>query len=71
MTAEDTPRKAGRSAAGAIVVGVFLWIVFDNLALALIFGLLAAGAIGSRTRKGSTVHQSHRAGEAQPNDDCC
>jgi len=58
---EPASAKAGPSVAGAIFVGVFVWIVFDNLALGLIFGLIVAGSVATRTRKGS-------AAEPQPPD---
>lgn len=48
MTTKITPAKSG---AGAIIVFGFIWIVFDNLALALIGGLLAAGASARRARQ--------------------
>jgi F0F1-type ATP synthase membrane subunit a len=36
--------KIGAGGGALIVVTVFVWIVFDNLALGLIFGLMAAAA---------------------------
>lgn len=48
MTTKITPTKSG---AGAIIIFGFIWIVFDNLALALIGGLLAAGASARSVRK--------------------
>lgn len=37
-------KKIGSGVGAFIVVAAFVWIVFDNLALGLIFGLMAAAA---------------------------
>ncbi|WP_291137757.1 hypothetical protein [Erythrobacter sp.] len=36
--------------AAFVLVWLFVWLVFDNLALGLIFGLLAAGAAAKASR---------------------
>lgn len=45
-------RKSVNLAGFAIAFG-FVWIVFDNVALALIFALLVAGGIEARQRSGN------------------
>ncbi len=39
-------KKVGSGVGAFILVAAFVWIVFDNLALGLIFGLMAALAAG-------------------------
>ena len=50
---DSTQAKATRSGLGALVVGAFVYLVFDNLALGIIAGLLAAGGIAARHREGA------------------
>ncbi len=52
---ESTNTKVGRSGLGALVVGAFVWFVFDNLALGIIAGLLAGGGIAAQSRGGETL----------------
>ena len=40
-------KKSGFAFGAFVLVAAFVWIVFDNLALGLIFGFIAAGAVGS------------------------
>jgi hypothetical protein len=39
-------RKMGSAFGAFLIVAGFVWLVFDNLALGLIFGLFAAAAAG-------------------------
>jgi hypothetical protein len=48
---EVTPAKPGPSIGGAIIVGGFVSLVFDNFALGLIAGIFAAAAIANRQRE--------------------
>lgn len=49
---DSTQSKAGRSGLGALVVFAFVYLVFDNLALGIIAGLLAGGGIAAKPRSG-------------------
>ena len=40
-------KKSGFAVGAFVFVVAFVWIVFDNLALGLIFGFIAAGTVGS------------------------
>ena len=71
MTAPDTKtpqrpsssptRRAGINIGTFIVVAAFVWIVFDNLALALLFGLAFAAG-------GEVVQRSQTGKGERPND---
>ena len=50
---ENTPNTATRSGVSALMVFAFVWIVFDNLALGIVAGLLVAGGIAARQRAGA------------------
>lgn len=39
-------KKAGSALGALLLVGGFVWLVFDNPALGLIFGLMAGAAAG-------------------------
>ena len=43
-------KKASFALGAFVLVAAFVWIVFDNLALGLLFGLVAAGAVGKTVR---------------------
>jgi hypothetical protein len=58
VTTDVTPARSASSLAGAIIVGGFIWIVFDNLALGLIGGLIAAGAMSRRAREQAASAQN-------------
>lgn len=42
-------KKSGFAFGAFVLVVAFVWIVFDNLAMGLIFGFIAAGTLGSVT----------------------
>ena len=42
-------RKTGSAFVAFLLAAGFVWIVFDNLALGLLFGLAAGGAAGKAT----------------------
>jgi hypothetical protein len=44
-------QQAGFGIGAFLLVAGFVWLVFDNLALGLIFGLFAGGAAAARTGK--------------------
>jgi hypothetical protein len=48
-------RKIGSGVGAFLLVAAFVWIVFDNLALGLIFGLVAAAAAGKAVKSSSPV----------------
>ncbi len=43
-------KKVGFALGAFVLVTAFFWIVLDNLALGLLFGLFAAGATGKTVR---------------------
>ena len=43
-------KKAGFGVVAFLLVAGFFWIVFDNLALGLIFGLIAGGTAAARAQ---------------------
>jgi hypothetical protein len=43
-------KKVGFALGAFVAVAAFVWIVFDNLALGLLFGLFAGGAAGKGVR---------------------
>lgn len=42
-------KKSGFAFGAFVLVVAFVWIVFENLALGLIFGFIAGGTVGSLT----------------------
>jgi hypothetical protein len=42
-------KKSGFAFGAFVLVVAFVWLVFDNFALGLIFGFIAAGTVGSAT----------------------
>lgn len=44
-------KKIGFGVGAFVLVAAFVWIVFDNLALGLVFGLLAGAGAGARAGK--------------------
>lgn len=44
-------KRAGFGVGAFVLVAAFVWIVFDNLALGLIFGLLAGAGAGAGAGK--------------------
>ncbi len=44
-------KKAGFGVGAFLLVAGYCWIVFDNLALGLIFGFIAGGVAATRARE--------------------
>lgn len=44
-------KKAGFGVGAFLLVAGFFWLVFDNLALGLIFGLFAGGMAATKARE--------------------
>jgi hypothetical protein len=60
-------KKVGSGLGALIVVTGFVWIVFDNLALGLIFGLMVAAAAGKAVSSSPAPDEEEtRAGEPDP-----
>ena len=47
---QSVEKKAGFGIGAFLLVAGFCWIVFDNLALGLIFGLIAGGTAAARAQ---------------------
>lgn len=62
---DSTQSTAGRSGLGALVVGAFVWLVFDNLALGIIAGLLAGGGMAAQSLGGGAQRTQSPDDEAQ------
>jgi hypothetical protein len=46
-------KRLGFGVGAFVLVAAFVWIVFDNLALGLVFGLLAGAGAGAGARAGA------------------
>jgi hypothetical protein len=57
-------RKLGFGLGAFILVAAFTWVVFDNLALGLLFGLLAGGAAGKSVRPPEAARGQEESGAA-------
>ena len=44
-------KQSGLTAGGGMVLGMIFGIIFDHLALGMIFGLLIGGAVAARRRR--------------------
>lgn len=56
-------KKVGFGVGAFILVAAFVWIVFDNLALGLIFGLLAGAGAGAGASSDKAVRPSPSAND--------
>lgn len=54
-------KKAGFAFGAFMLVAAFIWIVFDNLALGLLFGLFAGGAAGKTATPSETGGEQGKA----------
>lgn len=61
-------KKMGFGVGAFVLVAAFVWIVFDNLALGLVFGLLAGAGAGARagTGAGKAVRPPPPANDGDP-----
>ena len=57
-------KKIGFGVGAFVLVAAFVWIVFDNLALGLVFGLLAGAGAGAGA--GKTVKSPPSANDGDP-----
>ena len=57
-------KKVGFGVGAFLLVATFVWIVFDNLALGLIFGLLAGAGAGAGAGKSVRPPPSPNDGDA-------
>lgn len=59
-------KKIGFGVGAFVLVAAFVWIVFDNLALGLVFGLLAGAGAGARAGSGKAVRPPPSANDGDP-----
>jgi hypothetical protein len=53
-------KKLGFGLGAFVLVAAFVWLVFDNLALGLLFGLVAGGAAGKAVSSSESAREKDR-----------
>jgi hypothetical protein len=60
----DMQKRIGFGVGTFVLVAAFVWIVFDNLALGLIFGLIAGAGTGKAVRSPPSANHRDQSGGA-------
>jgi len=60
----DMQKRIGFGVGAFVLVAAFVWIVFDNLALGLIFGLIAGAGAGKAVRSPPSANDRDQSGGA-------